>query len=87
MKKGDVVYHVANHKVRGTVMEENNIREDILVCFDTPVSFEERQQYRQMWFCSKNLLYSTPEEAKTNHICQADPCWHCTLRHIKDIIE
>ena len=87
-EEGDVVYHVANPKVRGVVgVASTEYKGYVSVDFDEAVTFREGQINSDSWQCSMNLLYSTPEEAKKNHICQGNPCWNCVTRHIKDVIE
>lgn len=75
MKIGDVVYHVANPDVKGTiaglVAGPSYIPGSawVPVEFETEVGFSGNRMggKRTHWLCSSHLLFKTSEQARANH--------------------
>ena len=61
------VYHVANPEIGGIVTKEIDAHW-VAVVFDSPVGFSGKMQsgLRTEWGVSRNLLFSSPEEAWRN---------------------
>jgi hypothetical protein len=65
---GRHVYHVAHPEIKGIVCQKLN--ENVVeVWFENPIDFSGNPMAgkRQLWGCSRNLLFPTPEEARRNH--------------------
>jgi hypothetical protein len=70
MKFGQIVYHVANPKVQGVVIEALWMEHQrwVKVYFERAVKFTGNAgRYSREWDCSKNLLFPSSQQAQDAH--------------------